>query len=319
MNISVKEVSLEEYSQKTSSIIKSLPLWSLPKITECYKDKLFLLAVSGNEIKGLWVVPLAYEGNTRIAKRQYRFLPYSSPLILEDDNLKRREIMTKLFQYMIRNYKSVYLPMDPNFKDLSVVQSLGALVEWRHTHLLFSPLDFDKINSRLRNHIRFAQNNIETFISVNPPDFNFDSAIKGNADEKDQRLKSAINLLANDHAIITSAKNEGQLCAGVFMAFDCQTAYMMHSWQLKDTPRGTISRLIFEATNWTFNVKKLKVFDFEGSVINNIDYFFSGFNGNITPYGFIHWSTTKNGLYRLVDKSLNIDGRRPQNFIGKVK
>ena len=57
---------------------------------------------------------------------------------------------------------------------------------------------------------------------------------------------------------------------------------MMHSWQLEDTPRGTISKLIFEAVRWTFDVKKLKVFDFEGSVINNIDYFFCGFNANIT-------------------------------------
>ena len=53
------------------------------------------------------------------------FLPYSSPLILEEDNLKRREIMFQLFRSLTKICDSIYLPMDPNFKDLPAIQSWG--------------------------------------------------------------------------------------------------------------------------------------------------------------------------------------------------
>ncbi len=317
MSISVNEIYPEEYSQRILSTSRSLPLWLSPKFIECYKDKLILMATSGGAMKGFWVVPLTTQDNVKIAKRQYRFLPYSSPLILEEDNLKRREIMFQLFRSLTKICDSIYLPMDPNFKDLPAIQSWGALVEWRHTHLLTRSLEFDKIDGRLRNHIKYAQNNVEIITNINPVDFRFDIAIKGSGDEKNQRQQLALNLLANGQAIIITAKNKNRICAGIFLAFDHQTAYMMHSWQLEDTPRGTISKLIFEAVRWTFDVKKLKVFDFEGSVINNIDYFFCGFNANITPYGFIHWSNTKGSLNKLIDRSLDVDGRLNPEYINK--
>jgi len=199
--------------------------------------------------------------------------------------------------------------MSPDFTDLSIIQSRYTLIEWRHTHCLSESLEFEKIDSRLRNHIRFADNNVDVIVNYSPDNFKFEVAIKGGNEELSKRKASSLNIFNKHQAIIISAKYHGELCGGVFLAFDSQTVYLMHSWQLENSSRGTISKLIFEAINWTFNVKKLKSFDFEGSVINNIDYFFNGFNADIVPYGFIHWSATGDGLTSLISRSLKIDGR----------
>jgi len=309
MSITISEVSSDDYSQTVKSIETKLPLWLLPKYISCYEEKLILKAMSGNELRAVWVIPISTIDGVRIAKRKYRFLPYVTPLILESDNLKRREITSKLFEYLTGKCNSVYLPFDPEFKDLSAIQSHGALVEWRNTHLLYQPLVFENLCGSLKNNIRSANNYIEIKTEKDPEKFRFDIAIKGEGNERISRKELAEKLLKNDHAIIINATKKSKTCAGILLAFDQKTAYMIHTWQLDETPRGTISALIFEAVNWTFNVKKLKVYDFEGSVINNIDYFFSSFNADIVPYGFIHWSASKAGLDNLIERSLKIDGR----------
>ncbi len=309
MAVNIREVSMSVYSRLVGTHQLSLPLWLLPELIGCYEEKLIIVGTVGNELRAIWVVPITIQNEVKVAKRSYRFLPYASPFILENDNLKRREIVGQLFDYIISKSGSVYLPMSPEFTDLPIIQSRGALVEWRHTHRLSQSLEFERIDSRLRNHIRFANNNIKTIIADNINNFKFEVAIKGNSEELSKRKASSINIFNKGQAIIISAKDNNGLCGGVFLAFDNQTVYLMHSWQNEDSPRGTISKLIFEAINWTFKVKKMKYFDFEGSVINNIDYFFSGFNANIVPYGFIHWSASKAELDNLIERSLKIDGR----------
>jgi len=309
MSILISEISADEYGQTVEAIDFKLPLWLSPKYINCYEEKLILKAVAGKELRAVWVVPITTVDGVKIAKRNYRFLPYATPLIFEVDNLKRREITSKFFEYLTGKCDSIYLPFDPEFKDLQAIQSHGALIEWRNTHLLYQALNFDNMGGSLRNNIRYANNNIEIRTETDPEIFRFDKAIKCEGDERILRKKLAENLLGNDQAVIINATEKGKTCAGILLAFDQKTAYMIHTWQMDETPRGTISALIFEAVNWTFNVKKLNVYDFEGSVINNIDYFFSSFNADIVPYGFIHWSATEAGLANLIERSLKIDGR----------
>ncbi|MDD4937405.1 MAG: hypothetical protein PHX34_00075 [Candidatus Shapirobacteria bacterium] len=308
MSLSIKEVSLNEYTD-TAHLFKNIPLWADPKIISCYKNKLILVVNEGTEIRGVWVIPFIQNNGIKIAKRNFRFLPYSSPYILEKDNLKRREIVDVFIKYATQVFNSIYLPFDMDFFDFSPIQARGALVEWRHNHVLTEVIDLKRINSRLRNHIRSSQKSVKILIDDNLDNFNFDIAIKGSDEEKEQRKQLAIDLINQNKAIIISAKNKQKICAGVLMSFDDRTSYLMHSWQLQNTPRGTISNLIFEASKWTFEEKHLKYFDFEGSVIQKIDYFFDGFNAKITPYGFVHWSTDEKNLYNLINKSINIDGR----------
>lgn len=309
MKINVCEVSPEEYTQAVKKEHLILPLWLSPLYTNCYREKLILLAKNKNKILGVWVLPLDAQDKKRVAKREFRFFPYVSPIIFSQDNLERREVMMVLCQYVMNICQVISLPMHPDFKDLSVVQSLGALIEWRHTHEVSSPLSYRLLGSRLRNHLHYSREHVKVFIDQNPGNFRFDLAIKGGDAEKEKRKQLALALLTHDNAIIIYAKQGERLCAGVLLTFDEERAYMLHNWQDENTPRGTIINLIFEAIDWTFNKKKLQVYDLEGSVFYDIDYFFSGFNCNISPYGYIHWAEDKQDLFNLVDKAINISGR----------
>lgn len=309
MDIVIHKVSAREYHKKIKLYLDKLPLWLSPEYIGFYPETFILLAMRGVALKGVWVVPMINKENQKIAKREYRFFPYASPIIFADDNLQRRMIVMKLYKYLINKCDAVSLPMHPGFNDLSVIQSFGAFVEWRHTHLLSKPLTLNQVGSRLRNHITYSQRNVEIFIDDNPDNFNFDLAIKGGGEEREKRKLLAIKLLKNKQAEVIYAKDGQRICAGVLIVYDNSCSYMLHNWQDEKTPRGTISSLIFEATNRALQIRKLTKFDFEGSVFYNVDYFFTGFNTEITPYGYIHWSSNKKDLFDLIDKSLNISGR----------
>jgi hypothetical protein len=305
MNINVREIDQSEFQSLTTSWGKKLPLWLLAKLVTCYQDKKCLIAHRGNCLVGIWVVPM----ERKIARRQFRHFPYASPFLVEQDNLKRREVMHELLKYLTGNCVEINLPFDPDFTDLAPVQGMGAFVEWRHTHVLKNPLEYQKMPSRLRNHIKNAKKFIRIVSGFNQDQFNFDAAIRGTKEEQQARKENAVNMLSNRQAIIFSAFKNKKLCGGILIAFDSDNAYLMHSWQTKDAPRGTVSTLIYEGANWILTEKLLHQFDFEGSVFQQIDYYYCGFNAQIRPYGHVFWSKEKDGLFTMVEKSINIPGR----------
>jgi hypothetical protein len=309
MSIQIREVKQIDYESLAVNFEKEIPLWLLPKFITCYKEKMLLVAYRGNRLVGLWVVPISITEGQKIAQREYRYLPYSSPYLFEQDNLKRREVVYGLFKYLTENCNKINLPFDPGFKDFAPIQGLGALVEWRHTHVIKAPFEYQKMSSRLRNHIRSAKKLVKIEFSKDQSKFNFDEAIKGLKKEQQARRELAINLLRNNQAIIVTAYKKKKICSGILIALDANTAYMLHSWQAVDAPRGTVSALILEAVNWAISEKRVKQYDFEGSVLQKIDYYYSGFNCEISPYGHVFWSKDQDELFGLIQKSINIPGR----------
>jgi len=308
MNITIKEISIQEYQTNTSLHLEDVPIWLESKAVKFIGDTYILVAERGGKVVGIWVAPSITSGKKRMIRRSHRFFPYSSPYLLERDNIKRREIMGSLFNHAIKNCEEVSIPFDPNFKDLPILQSYGAFVEWRHTHIVRNQLEISKLTSRLRNHINSAKQKIEVVVGPDPDTFCFDMAIKGSKDEVDKRTQSAINLLHQGRGMIISGAN-GKSHGGIFVAFDNKHAYMMHSWQSATAPRGTISLLIYESIKWMFSNKKVETFDFEGSILRNIDYFFCGFNAEITPYGYVYWNKNINKIQKHVRSSMKIKGR----------
>lgn len=308
MSVIIHEANFTVYKKIFRQFINEAPLWINPLFVEIYNDKKILIALRGNNIVGIWIIPLVKEKNTIIAKRLYRFFPYSSPFLIEEDNLKRRETLNHFLGHITSRIDSIYLPLSPYFYDIAEFSSYGAFVEMRHTHILKNPIKLQKINNRLRNHINYALKNITIEIDHDPKKFNFKLAIRGHSTEQKLRSNLAVNMIKNKTAVIFSAKKGNKSCAGILLMYDKKTAHMLHSWQSKNAPRGVISALIYKAIDWTFK-NNLQNFDFEGSVINNIDYFFSGFNAQIIPYGFVHWAKIKEQLYDLINISLKIEGR----------
>ena len=308
MSIQIRKLNHGEY-EKLLNNESGLPIWLLPKLATCYEKIIFLSAYRGNRLVGVWLVPLVIEGRRKMARRKYRCFPYSSPYLTEGDNLKRRSVVYKLFEYLTNYCDDINLPFAPEFKEFAPIQGLGGFVEWRHTHILKNPIEYRKLSSKLRNHIRNARRLIRIEMNDDSAGFNFEEAIKGPRTERLARKKSAINLLENNHAKIFSAYLRDKKCGGILIATDSTSAYIMHSWRSKDAPRGTVSALIFEGADWALGEKRLKRYDFEGSILQKVDYYYSGFNCKIAPYGHVFWSKDKESLHGMIEKAMNIPER----------
>ena len=156
---------------------------------------------------------------------------------------------------------------------------------------------------------RFQKEDWLKSIPMDPTKFRFDIAIKGTAQEINNRSKMAINLIKNRNGKVFTAFKNNKAIAGVIIVFDYNSAILLHSWQNKDTERGTIPYLIYYAILWCFKNLNIKYFDFEGSVIKTIDDFFAEFNTEILIYPYIHFGKNKDELFKIIDRSINIDGR----------
>ena len=303
------ELSIKDLEKLENKI--DLPIWASSKTTLYYEERKVLSIWSGENIKAIYLLPIMKYKNQYIVDRKFRFFPYVSPIIFEKDNVKRKEIVLILFKYIKEHFYSISIPLFPEFKDIAPIQSLGIFVFFWHTHTLKKELSMDNMTSKLKNHIRNAERKIDIIIDQDYNNYNFEKAIKGPETEIDIRRKSGINLVKNGNGFfVTGVDKETKKKFGAIMiAYDKKWAYLLHSWRDKDAPRGIIPFLIKRATEISFREKKVETFDFEGAVIQNIDNFFSGFNAEITTYPYLYWSKDKDLYVKLIEDSINIEGR----------
>jgi hypothetical protein len=301
----IRSINSDEYINILKRNKISIPIWASFYACKHYQEKeIIVLDDDGIDI-AVFLLPLS---NSTWVRRSLRFFPYSSPIFLKSLTLlQQKRVLKIIFNYIFNKYDHVFIPLDLNFKCIAAIQSEGGFVEMRHTHVLFEPLDLIKLDGKLRNHIKNAKKNIEIIINDHT-DFDFNMAIKGNEEEIKKRTSLAKELLDNKVAFSMVAKNNNKAVAGLIIMFDEQTAYLLHSFNTKEI-RGIIPYLILEATTYAFHNLKIKTFDFEGSVIDDIDNFFSSFNTNISTYPYIIYAKEEDELFKLILRSKDIEGR----------
>jgi len=306
-----------EYENFEKKLDFELPIWIKSKNMICYKEKEIIGVKEKENIVAIYVLPIYRENNKVWIERTFRYFPYLSPVMLyKYNNLKKRAITYEIFKYVFEKYDLMYMPMHPTFKDISSIQSLGAFVECRHTHVTNKKINIDEMTSKLRNEIRNAKKQIEILIDRDIEKFRFDIAIRGNLDEQKNRTANAIHLINSGQGVIISANQEGKICAGIIVVYDNEWAYLLHSWQNGELPRGTVICLILEAINWVFENQKIKYFDLEGSVIDNVDIFFSKFNFDILLYPYVHFGKKYGDFENLINISKDIEGRKIHDLCG---
>ena len=309
--LELKEINVQELQILEEKLNLKLPIWASAKTTKYYEDRKVLTIWKGKSIKAIYTIPITNINNKIIVDRKLRFFPYVSPIIYENDNIRRREIVLMIFKYIIQNYESLSIPLFPEFKDIAPIQSLGIFAECWHTHTLKEPINIEKVPARLRNHINTAKKSVKIVVDTDYEHYSFEKAIKGPEDEIEIRAKSGINLIKNGNGFfVTGIETQTRKkMGGIMIAYDNNWAYLLHSWRSKEAPRGIIPALIQKATEISFDEKKVKIFDFEGAVIQNIDIFFSGFNAEITTYPYLFWAKDKSEFLNMINDSINIDGR----------
>lgn len=308
--LNLKIISLEEYKNDLENITENIPVWIDPLTIECYKNK-EIIKVTLDELPLVYyVVPYYIKNNKKWAERKYRFFAYLSPFFVMDcPNKKRKEAIYLIYKYIFENYDYMYMPLHPNFTEISAIQGLGAFIESRHTHVLNGTLDLNKLDSKLRNNVKSASKKLKLTIDYDPSKFNFDIAIHGSKEEKKLRKEHALNLLRNHKAIIFTGYYNDEPIIGNIVTFDNEWVYGLHAWQVDKVPRGSGPFIIYSISKWAFEEKKLKYFDFEGSVMLSIDDYFCNFNAKQIIYPYIHYGKEKTKMLELIDISHDIEGR----------
>lgn len=287
---------------------KDLPLWANEYALNAYKQFVILGVKKKDILICSFIAPL-YEDKSDglVVKRTFRFLPYMMPLYWEEISpLLKKEVVRLLFEYLFSNYKYTYIPMHPDFLECAAIASIAGFVEMRQTHILHN---IPAYPNSVKQKVKKAKKEVIVSVSRNPDDFMFDKAIKGSDSEVELRKQLAIDLLNNNKAFTFLGVQNESVKAGIFIALDNEWGYLLHSWKDSDSNKGIIPLLITEAVSYLFDNNIINVFDFEGSVIDSIDDFFTSFNSETITYPYIHYAKEKERFIELINRSMSIPGR----------
>jgi hypothetical protein len=268
----------------------SIPPHGKPENYFFYKNSIHLIARRNKSLEGIWSAPLIdMKDGKKAAKRPWRLMPYAGPLLFNKKSLSRRAALKALFLELKKHVEYISLPLSPDILEASILQNLGALIEWRHTHVLDKYWADRNLDPKIANHLRYTSSRLQIIKSIQPGGFLFDQAISGEHISGLHNRKEFGNyLIHNQKAYYLSAFHNEKLVGQSFIVTDTEIDYVFHTWVDKKSMRG-ISTALIAAAALNAN-KQSKGLDLEGSVIPGVDGFFHGFQGNIIPYGFLLWS-----------------------------
>ena len=301
----IETITEKEYLGLLHKYMKIIPIYTDNEAIECYKDRELIKVTKNNNPIAVFIIPIDNQG----VRRKYRFFPYLMPIILESkSSIEKKGIYELIFNYLFNKYNYVFIPIHPEYKLISAISAEGGFVEMRHTHILRDKLVFEELSPKLRNHVRSAMKQVEIIIDNSYQNYDFAKAIKGNLEEIEERSTLAKKLLDAKKGFTVKAKYNNEIIAGLVIIYDNDWSYLLHSYQ-DGSIRGIVPYLILMASNYAFDEKKVKFFDFEGSVIDKIDDFFTSFNAEIITYPFVIYSNDEKEFQKLINKSRNIIGR----------
>ena len=282
-----------------------IPIWSSEIALYAYQEKELIKVVNHNQVLAIFLIPLDNKG----VRRKYRFFPYISPVLIENrDTLQEKNINKMIFHYLFSKYDYTFIPLSPNYKAISAIASQGGFVEIRHTHVVRKALKMEELNPKLRNHIRSAEKKLVLKVDKDSKTFDFQRAIKGKDEEQKERSIITKKIINNNQGFYVKAYLNQEIVAGITIVFDKEWAYLLHSYQ-KEKIRGAVPYMILKAMEIAFEEKKVKYFDFEGSVIDDIDDFFASFNAEIITYPYVIYAKKEKDFFNLINRSIQIEGR----------
>lgn len=279
-------------------VIRHLPsgahrLWYRPDVCVHYPAARNLLAWRGTEVVGLWLVPTRQsDGQTGI--REYRLLPYSAPWIARSTNVKRRHVAQALFDFVKSQFHMLSLPLEPGFADAAIMQQHGALLEWRHTHMLRAGWLAGGQSGKLGNRIRRAAKECTVTTSMAGESFQFGRAVVGeNSIGMAQRSAMARKLLAQAEGFVIEATIDHVVVGQALVLIDRDRGYLFHAWSDSRSRRPGVSALLIHESLVELVRRGITELDLEGSVVEGVDRFFCGLEADIVPYPSVHWARSQ--------------------------
>ncbi|RLD51308.1 MAG: methicillin resistance protein [Bacteroidetes bacterium] len=164
----------------------------------------------------------------------------------------------------------------------------------KYSYVIDDLSDLDKVfsnfKSNIRNKIKKAEKiikvekseDLQSFYNVNELTYKRQNKQIPYSFDQIRKIDNACKK-NNSRAIFLAKDNKNIVYAGLYLIFDKNYAYqLMLGVNPKYSNTGVASLLIWEAIK--FSATKVKHYDFEGSIIENIETFFRSFGGKQTQY-----------------------------------
>jgi lipid II:glycine glycyltransferase (peptidoglycan interpeptide bridge formation enzyme) len=228
------------------------------------------------------------------------FTPYNGPFIKMDAQnpantiSKYREVLLSMADFLDNlNYSKISISLDKNIIDTLPFIWKKFKVVPRYTYILDLDRSLDDIYKNMtaerRNDIKKGINDKLTVEKIN--DYNI---VKSLVLKTFLRQKKAINEIILDKILFTFANTDnsfafatfkdGKPIATVFCVYDKQTSYyLLGGYDFENKHHGAGPLTMWESIKYSKEIG-LKYFDFEGSIIPQIEKYFRGFGGKLIPY-----------------------------------
>jgi len=256
-------------------------------------------------VGGITVTSRAVLGAARVVMPP-SLTPYMAPVFRQSSRSYTKElsqnkrIAEALARRLSKDYAGVHLVLCPNQTDVQPYLVAGYGTDVKYTYVLeLGDLDrlWGCLDGARRNDIRGASRNglrAEAATSTTSLERLLPETIPGNW--KQARFRSAFHryddlLIRHERRRIVTVKSEaGEVVAAIYMTWDDHTAYYLLGGSVRDTgAHGATSLALWEAIQFASEELKLKRFDFEGSMVPQIERFFRKFGGTLTPYYAPHY------------------------------
>lgn len=185
-----------------------------------------------------------------------------------------------------------YQQYHPDYNNWLALYWLGYKETTRYTYLMPEGTGKEENTKQLRDNLRRSIKNAAKYCSI--VDIDLDTFLKESErayTERNKALpmnKAVLQGLADKFggtkqlSIKACKHNEtGELLSGTIMAHDKQRTYYISSfYHAKVKPTGTVSYLIWEG----IHDGRGKTFDFEGSILKEVEFYFRSFGAELTPH-----------------------------------
>lgn len=211
---------------------------------------------------------------------------------------KEKKWLTEMAEFLKEKSRSiVFLAFPPEFIDFQPFLWAGLKVTPQYTYRLNLKNDLNAIESGMsperRNDLkRAAKDGVEV---EQTKDYNIvaDIISKTFARKEKEFDKKFVNKIlfefaTEENSFAFVAEYNGVKCATSFVVHNGHTAYyLLGGYDHKNTHAGAGASAVWQAIQHSQKMG-IEIFDFEGSMIPEVERYFRGFGGELTPYFLVH-------------------------------
>lgn len=293
-----------EFCEREKDLI---PLFHLPFWLDivCGPDNWDVLIIRGkdNQIEAVW--PYYRSSKYGISKIGQGILtPYLGPIIKYPNNIQKRE---RIYSYEIKilekcieslpSYRLFKQGLHPSLKNWTPFYWKGFQQSTKYTYVIGNIKDREEImadyKSSVKNQTRsakekysiFNQDHVDTLYELNQKSYQRNNVNIGLSKEKIKQLYTGA--LQNESAdIITIKDNKDRPICSCLIVYDKKKAYSLLIGVDKSLkPKGAVQWMLSEAIIKAS--EKVNYFDFEGSILPEVEPVFRAFGGERIPYSII--------------------------------